>query len=140
MRVLSFGLYHLINFLRLADQNTTPLKRDIVSCDKASKSGKDSDWNSYRHHYIQRPTKKISAGIKSTFQARIPKKNNDPVRKYIKARDQDIIGIAPIKDNTSLFSDSEENTEALNRPVQSVFTKEPTLKTDHHYPHSSTLL
>ena len=48
--------------------------------------------------------------------------NNKPFWKYIKARQNDNIGVAAIKNNGILYHDSKTKAELLNHQFKSVFT------------------
>jgi hypothetical protein len=50
--------------------------------------------------------------------------NRKPFWKYIEAKKKDNIGVAPIKGNGKLYSDSQTKAELLNRHFKSVFTQE----------------
>ncbi|XP_021364092.1 uncharacterized protein LOC110457234 [Mizuhopecten yessoensis] len=102
------------------------IKRKHRLYNKARKSGKDADWRAYRVH--KRETQKALrtaewSHLERTLQAGIEQKNNKPFWRYIKARKQDNIGIAPLKEGNKLLST--DKAEALNRQFQSVFTKDP---------------
>ncbi|XP_021351587.1 uncharacterized protein LOC110449208 [Mizuhopecten yessoensis] len=104
------------------------IKRKHRLYNKARKSGKDADWRAYRVH--KRETQKALrtaewSHLERTLQAGIEQKNNKPFWRYIKARKQDNIGIAPLKEGNKLLTDSTDKAEALNRQFRSVFTKEP---------------
>jgi hypothetical protein len=94
---------------------------------KAKKSGKAKDWLEYTTH--KKITEKALRAsrwdyVNSILQAGLEKGNTKPFWKYIKAQRQDNIGIAPLKSNGTLFTDSKSKSEILNQQFKSVFTND----------------
>ena len=94
---------------------------------KARNSGKKEDWDRYRLHkrFTQKTLRQAHWDhVNNILEDSLQKGNRKPFWKYIKAKKKDNIGVAPIKDNGRLHSDSQSKAELLNKQFQSVFTKE----------------
>ena len=90
----------------------------------AKKTGIPSDWSKYKQH--KGITKKQVGQAHWNYVNAIMNKslehgNNKPFWKYIKARHNDNIGVAAIKDNGILYHDSKTKAELLNHQFKSVF-------------------
>ena len=102
---------------------------------------KTQTWDNYRNY--QRECKKEIRRAEYTYVNEIIEEglrsnNCKPFWRYVKSRKQDNIGVAPLKDNTNLVSDSKGKAKILLKQFQSVFTPEdksplPPLK-DNEYP------
>ena len=89
---------------------------------QARKSGL---WNNYKN--FQRECKRTIRRAEWNYMNNIiekglKQKNNKPFWQYIKSRRQDNIGIAPLKENSTLYSDSVSKARILIKQFQSVFT------------------
>ena len=61
--------------------------------------------------------------INSTIQQGLDNNNSKPFWRFVKARKQDNIGVAPLKENGRLFSDSQNKAAILLKEFKSVYTK-----------------
>ena len=62
--------------------------------------------------------------INSILEEGLANKDSKPFWKYVKSLRQDSIGVAPLKHQGKLYSDSQEKAEILNKQFKSVFTKD----------------
>ena len=88
---------------------------------------KTRNWDNYKH--FQRECKKAIrraewTHVNNIIEDGLKNKNTKPFWNYIKCRRQDNIGIAPLKENATLFSDSKSKARILIQQFQSVFTPE----------------
>ena len=98
----------------------------------AKKTGIPSDWTKYYSTKVS-PKKQVRQAHWNYVNAILNKSpehgNNKPFWKYIKARRNDNIGVAAIKNNGILYHDSKTKAELLNHQSKSVFTMDD--ETDH---------
>ena len=88
---------------------------------------KTQQWENYKHY--QRECKKAIRHaewkyVNDIIEEGLKSNNNKPFWQYIKSRRQDNVGIAPLKDNSVLHSDSKSKARILIKQFQSVFTPE----------------
>jgi len=94
---------------------------------KAKRAKQPSAWARFRS--IQKDTQKTFNAARDQHLNKIllqgmQDQNNKPFWRYIKSRKQDNIGIAPLKSEGKLYSDSQSKAEILNCQFQQVFTRE----------------
>lgn len=94
---------------------------------KARRSNKTCDWTKYKDH--KREVTRIIRGARSKYINDILEEglqNNDskPFWKYIKSLRHDGIGVAPLKHQGELHSNSKDKAEILSDQFRSVFTKD----------------
>ena len=92
----------------------------------AKKSGNRSFWSKYKQH--KSITQKLIRQAHWNYVNHILDKsleegNNKSFWKYVKAKRNDNIGVAALKDNGTLHHDSKTKANLLNRQFKSVFTK-----------------
>ena len=83
------------------------------------------NWSGYREYqkYCRRELRKAEWDyINGKILEGLEKKDNKPFWRYIKARKQDNIGIAPLKDKGKLHADSQTKADILLAQFKSVFT------------------
>jgi len=110
-----------------------PLKKAIrrkhLLYNKAKKSGSKSAWDKYKqfkkstHSSVKRAHWDY---LNNTLQEGLAKKNSKPFWRYVKAKRQDNIGIAPIKKGGKLHSSPQDKANLISDQFQSVFTQEDT--------------
>ena len=61
--------------------------------------------------------------INKTIQDGLDNNNSEPFWRYIKAKRQDNIGVAPLKRKGNLYSESKDKAQILVEQFYSVFTK-----------------
>ena len=88
---------------------------------------KTRNWENYKH--FQRECKKAIRRAEWTYvnniiEEGLKNNNNKPFWQYIKSRRQDNVGVAPLKENSILHSDSKSKARILINQFQSVFTPE----------------
>ena len=91
----------------------------------AKKTGIPSYWTKYKQHksITQKQVRQAHLNYVNTFLNKsLEHGNNKPFWKYVKARRNDNIGVAAIKNNGILYHDSKTNAEHLNHQFKSVFT------------------
>ena len=91
----------------------------------AKKTGIPSDWSKYKQHksITQKQVRQAHWNyVNVILNKSLEHGNNKPFWKYIKARRNDNIGVAAIKDNGILYHDSKTKAELLNHQFKSVFT------------------
>ena len=98
----------------------------------AKKTGIPSDWTKYKQH--KSTTQKLVRQacwnyVNAILNKSLEHGNNKPFWKYIKARRNDNIGVAAIKNNGILYHDSKTKAELLNHQFKSVYTMDD--DTDH---------
>ena len=98
----------------------------------AKKTGFPSDWTKYKQH--KSITQKLVRQAHWNYVNAILNKslehgNNKPCWKYMKARRNDNIGLAAIKNNGILYHDTRTKAELLNHQFKSAFTMDD--DTDH---------
>ena len=115
---------------------TSKLKKRIKKKHKlmqlAKKTGIPSDWTKYKQHKSITPKQARQAHwnyVNAILNESLEHGNNKPFWKYIKARHNDNIGVAAIKNNGILYHDSKTKAELLNHQLKSVFTMDD--DTDH---------
>ena len=94
---------------------------------KAKKAGSPSSWSKFRQ--AQKDTHKALSEarwnyVNKALQEGLENNNNKPFWQYVKARRQDSVGVAPLKEDGILYTDNSEKADILNRQFQRVFTKE----------------
>ena len=90
----------------------------------AKKTGIPSDWNKYKQHKSITPKQVRQAHwnyVNAILNESLEHGNNKPFWKYTKARRDDNIGVAAIKNNSILSNDSKTKAEHLNNQFKSVF-------------------
>ena len=92
---------------------------------KARVTPNEQNWSKYKKH--KRLTQKALRTaqlnyISSTLEESFANKNPKPFWRFIKSKKKDNVGVAPIKNNGKLFSDSKSKAELLNKQFESVFT------------------
>ena len=98
----------------------------------AKKTGIPSDRTKYKQHKSITPKQVRQAHwnyVNAILNKSLEHGNNKPFWKYIKARRNEYIGVAAIKNNGILYHDSKTKTELLNHQFRSVFTMDD--DTDH---------
>ena len=98
----------------------------------AKKTGIPSYWTKYKQHKSITPKQVIQAHwnyANAILNKSLEHGNNKPFWKYIKARRNDNIGVAAIKNNDILYHDSKTKAELLDHQFKSVFTMDD--DTDH---------
>ena len=84
-----------------------------------------NDWTNYRH-YQKECKKNIRQAewnhINTTIRQGLETNNSKPFWNYIKKKRQDNVGVAPLKDGSTLVSDSLGKAKLLLKQFQSVFT------------------
>ena len=98
----------------------------------AKKTGIPSDWSKYKQHksITQKQVRQAHWNyVNAILNKSLEHGNNKPFWKYIKARHNDNIGVAAIRDNGILYHDSKTKAELLNYQFKSVFTIDD--DTDH---------
>ena len=115
---------------------TSKLKKCIKKKSKlmqlAKKTGIPSDWTKYKQHksITQKQVRQAQWNyVNAILNESLEHGNNKPFWKYIKARRNDNIGVAAIKNNGILYHDSKTKAELLNHQFKSVFTMDD--DTDH---------
>ena len=115
---------------------TSKLKKCIKKKHKlmqlAKKIGIPSDWTKYKQHksITQKQVRQAHWNyVNAILNESLEHGNNKPFWKYIKARRNDNIGVAAIKNNGILYHDSKTKAELLNHQFKSVFTMDD--DTDH---------
>ena len=103
---------------------------------------KSNNWTNYKQ--FQKECKRTLRRAEWSFVNNViieglTNKNTKPFWKYIKSRKQDNIGVAPLKDKSTLFSDSKTKAKILLNQFQSVFTPEddsplPPMDTQQYQP------
>ena len=91
----------------------------------AKKTGIPSDWCKYKQHksITQKQDRQAHWNyVNAILNKSLEHGNNKPFWKYIKARRNDNIGVAVIKDNGILYHDSKTKAELLSHQFKSVFT------------------
>ena len=91
----------------------------------AKKTGISSDWTKYKQHksITQKQVRQAHWNyVNAILNKSLAHGNNKPFWKYIKARQNDNIGVAAIKNNGILYHDSNTKAELLNHQFKSVFT------------------
>ena len=107
---------------------TKDIKRMLRKKQRLYKQAKNTNsWSNYRH--FQRECKRSIRRAEWTFFNDIilegfKENNTKPFWQYIKNRKQDNIGVAPLMDKSTLFSDSKSKARILLQQFQSVFTPE----------------
>ena len=91
---------------------------------QAKKTGK---WENYRH--FQRECKRAFRRaewtcVNNTIQDGLENNNSKPFWRYLKAKQQDNIGVSPLKRKGQLLSDSRSKTDILVNQFSSVFTRD----------------
>ena len=101
---------------------------------------KTNTWSNYRscQREIKRELRKAECNfINNTIEEGLKSNNMKPFWRYIKSRNQDNIGVSPLKEKGALASDSLQKANILLRQFQSVFTQDrvdeplPTVKDIH---------
>ena len=92
---------------------------------KAKKSHKRKDWDTYNTH--KKETLKSMRKARWKYINKIllegMEDNNKPFWRYLKSKQKEHIGVAPLKNNEGILAkDSKEKAEILNTQFQSVFT------------------
>ena len=98
----------------------------------AKKTGIPSDWTKFKQHksITQKQVRQAHWNyVNDILNESLEHGNNKPFWKYIKARRNDNIGVAAIKNNGILYHDSKTKAELLNHQFKSVFTMDD--DTDH---------
>ena len=115
---------------------TSKLKKCIKKKHKlmqlAKKTGIHSDWTKYKQHksITQKQVRQAHWNyVNAILNESLEHGNNKPFWKYIKARRNDNIGVAAIKNNGILYHDSKTKAELLSHQFKSVFTMDD--DTDH---------
>ncbi len=104
----------------------TSLKRMLRKKNRLlTQAKKTNNWSTYKFHQkeCKRQIKKAERNyINTTIQEGLQNNNTKPYWHYIKARRQDNIGVAPLKEQGQLFSDSKNKARILLNQFKSVFT------------------
>jgi hypothetical protein len=84
------------------------------------------NWTNYR--FLQKQSKRAFRRAEWDFlngviTEGLEKNDSKPFWKYIKSRKQDNVGVAPLRENGTLFSDGKSKADILLRQFKSVFTK-----------------
>ena len=118
--------------MRGGKQKSPSINRDLKRMLKKKQrlfiqARKSRNWDNYRH--FQRECKKAIrraewSHVNNIIEEGFKSKNTKPFWHYIKCRRQDNIGIAPLKENTTLYSDSKSKARILIEQFRSVFTPE----------------
>ena len=98
----------------------------------AKKKGIPSDWTKYNQHksITQKQVRQAQLNyVNAVLNKSLEHGNNKPFWKYIKARRNDNIGVAAIKNNGILYHDSKTKAELLSHQFMSVFAMDD--DTDH---------
>ena len=98
----------------------------------AKKSDIPSDWTKYEQHksITQKQVRQAYWNyVNANLNKSLEHGNNKPFWKYIKARRNDNIRVAAIKNNGILYRDSKTKAELLSHQFMSVFTMDD--DTDH---------
>ena len=88
---------------------------------------KTNTWSNYRscQREIKRELRKAEYNfINNTIEEGLKSNNTKPFWRYIKSRNQDNIGISPLKEKGALASNSLQKANILLRQFQSVFTED----------------
>ncbi len=96
---------------------------------KAKNTGKVVDWAKFRRARKEVRVQQRKAHwnyVNTMLTSCLEDGNSKPFWKYIKAKKQDSIGVAPLKSDGKLHSSSEKKAEIMNAQFQSVFTREDT--------------
>jgi hypothetical protein len=95
----------------------------------AKKTGKEMHWAQYRS-FKRATTKALNKArwnyINGILQTGIDEGNTKPFWRYIYSQKNDRSGVAPLKEGSTLVSDSKSKAEMLNQQFTSVFTKDDT--------------
>ena len=94
---------------------------------KAKKDRKDSSWAKYRtckRDCIRQLRQARSGYISDIIGSAFEENDSKPFWKFIKSRKNDSPGVAPLKSQGVLHTDSATKAELLNAQFKSVFTKE----------------
>ena len=116
----------------LSSKLTKCIKKKHKLMQLAKKIGIPSDWTKYKQHksITQKLVRQAHWNyINAILNKSLEHGNNKPFWKYIKARRNDNIGVAAIKNNGILYNDSKTKAELLNHQFKSVFTMD--YDTDH---------
>ncbi len=92
---------------------TTPIRRGIRKrqrlYNKAKKTNSTTDWAAYKHqkHLTQKSIRQSHTSyVSNLLEESLQTKNNKPFWRYIKSKKQDTVGIASLKKNGQLHTDS----------------------------------
>ena len=94
---------------------------------KAKRSKKVEDWATYKRvkSETQKSIRKAQWDyVENILVESFDKNDTKPFWKFIKAKRQDNVGVAPIKDQGILYSENEDKAELINKQFESVFTRE----------------
>lgn len=98
-----------------------------------------NNWTPYRHFqkHCKREIRRAEwRYINGTIQEGLDKNDTKPFWRFIKARKQDNTGVAPLKTNGQLHSDSQSKADILLEQFKSVFTKSSSRPLPHLKPPS----
>ena len=94
---------------------------------RAKQSKRKQHWEAYRAHK-NATLRALRRGrwdyINNILQLGLEEGNPRPLWRYVKAQKQDSAGVAALKDQGKLFSDSSTKAQIPNRQFKSVFTKD----------------
>ena len=125
---------HIPSF-KLKSKNSLPwltpqLKKLLKRKQRLYKKARSSnDWSPFRKYqkYCRQQMRRAEwQYINGKIQEGLDRNDSKPFWRYIKARKQDSSGVAPLKENGKLFSDSESKARILLNQFKSVFTKQST--------------
>ena len=94
---------------------------------QAKKSSQQEDWETFRKHKketLSSIKKAHKDYLSDILNKSLKEKNPKPFWKFIKHQRKDNVGVAPLKDNGHIASDSQTKAKILNAQFQSVFTRE----------------
>lgn len=93
---------------------------------RAKSSGKQTHWDAFKaiKHQVARELRRAHwQYVDSVISQGLAENNSRPFWKFVKAQKQDGFGIAPLKENGVIHTESKEKADILNRQFQSVFTQ-----------------
>ena len=93
---------------------------------KARNSRKSEHWVKYKEcrRAVQRALRSAEWNyINNILETGLVNNDSKPFWKYIKSKQQDNTGIAPLRDGSILHTDSKSKADILNKQFKSVFTK-----------------
>nr|KAG5694853.1 hypothetical protein BaRGS_028781 [Batillaria attramentaria] len=109
---------------------TTPIKRLLKRKKRLFQRARSTNnWSPYRQFqkHCRRELRRAEwRYINGTIQEGLDRNDSKPFWRFIKARKQDNTGVAPLKENGHLHSDSQSKADILLKQFKSVFTKDST--------------
>jgi hypothetical protein len=102
-------------------------KQRMYNLAKKAKKNKDRHWSQYQSH-LKKTTKALRSArwsyINNILQEGLSEGNSKPFWRYIYSQKNDSKGVAPLKEDGKLHSDSQTKAEILNKQFCSVFTQD----------------